>query len=284
MWAILSNLGHGKSMGRSASIVIGARLLVASAAILPALPQSGDLVSSDNYYLEEAALVDDSPPARRQDAAFDGDQQAQLPFGMETEPIAGEVAAKWRAVQAGIDQEQQVLERCRSHDACPVVAQNLLDIVAEGDGRSGRARVGLINRAVDLAITATSDMAQWGVPDHWSPPFETLQTHRGDCEDYAIVKYVALLQAGLSRSDVKIVILRTILSKEDHAVVAARVDGQWLILDNRRLALVRDVDMVGCIPRFLLDEEGTRLFVLPNRAAQGPGASRSSPSNFVSSA
>jgi predicted transglutaminase-like cysteine proteinase len=51
------------------------------------------------------------------------------------------------------------------------------------------------------------------------------------------VKYVALLQAGLSHDDVKIVILRNLLPKEDHAVVAARVDGQWLILDNRRLAL-----------------------------------------------
>ena len=267
-------------MSRGASIVIGACLLVASAAIFPALPQSGDLVPSDSYYLEAAALVRGSPPTRRQDA-FDTDQQAQLPFGLETEPIAGEVAAKWRAVEADIDREQPVLERCRAHDACPVVAQNLLDIVAESDGRSGRARVGLINRAVDLVITATSDMAQWGVADHWSPPFETLRTHRGDCEDYAIVKYVALLQAGLSRSDVKIVILRTILPKQDHAVVAARVDGQWLILDNRRLALVRDIDMIGCIPRFLLDEDGTRRFVLPNRAAEGPGRSRSSPSSFV---
>jgi predicted transglutaminase-like cysteine proteinase len=86
----------------------------------------------------------------------------------------------------------------------------------------------LINRAVDLAITPTSDEAQWGVADHWSPPFETLQTHRGDCEDYAIVKYVALLQAGLSHNDVKIVILRNLLPKEDHAAVAARVEGQWL--------------------------------------------------------
>jgi predicted transglutaminase-like cysteine proteinase len=268
-------------MRRGASIVIGARLFVASAAMFLALPQSGDLVLSDSYYLEAAAFVDDSPPARRQDASFDSDQQAQLPFGMETEPIAGEVAAKWRTVEADIDREQQVLERCRAHDTCPAVAQSLLDIVAKGAGRSGRARVGLINRAVDLAITATSDMAQWGVADHWSPPFETLQTHRGDCEDYAIVKYVALLQAGLSRSDVKIVILRTILPKEDHAVVAARVGGQWLILDNRRLALVRDIDMVGCIPRFLLDEDGTRRFVLPNQAAHGPRASRSRPSNFV---
>src|SRR5260370_33934724 len=71
-----------------------------------------------------------------------------------------------------------------------------------------------------------------GVADHRSPPFETLQPHRGNCEDYAIVKYVALLQAGLSHDDVKIVILRNLLRKEDHAAEAARVDGQWLILDT----------------------------------------------------
>jgi predicted transglutaminase-like cysteine proteinase len=123
------------------------------------------------------------------------------------------------------------------------------------------ARVGLINRAVDLAIAPASDEAQWGVADHWSPPFETLQTHRGDCEDYAIVKYVALLQAGLSHDDVKIVILRNLLPKEDHAVAAARVDGKWLILDNRRLALVRDTEMVGSIPKFVLDEHGALRFV-----------------------
>jgi hypothetical protein len=65
---------------------------------------------------------------------------------------------------------------------------------------------------------------------------------------------------------VNIVILRSLLPREDHAVVAARVDGQWLILDNRRLALVRDTKMVGSIPEFGLDEDGTRRFVSSNRA------------------
>ena len=34
-----------------------------------------------------------------------------------------------------------------------------------------------------------------------------------DCEDYAIVKYIALPRAGLSHDDVKIVILRNLLPK-----------------------------------------------------------------------
>jgi len=75
-------------------IVVGACILAASAAMFPALSQSGDLVLFDTGYLVAAAFVDDSPQARRPDTAIDSDQQAQLIFGMETEPIAGEVAAK----------------------------------------------------------------------------------------------------------------------------------------------------------------------------------------------
>jgi predicted transglutaminase-like cysteine proteinase len=196
-------------------------------------------------------------------------QSARPLFGMETEPATGDVSSKWHTVEAEIEQEETVLAHCRIEQACPAVARDLLDIVAEGADRTGRARVGLINRAVNLALILTSDEAQWGVEDHWSPPFETLQTHRGDCEDYAIVKYVALLEAGLSRDDLKIVILRNFVPDEDHAVLAARVDGEWLILNDNSLALVRDLDMVRVQPKFLLDQDGAHRLVPSNRAAAG---------------
>jgi predicted transglutaminase-like cysteine proteinase len=280
MQAVLSKLRHGQIMRLGAIIVIGVSIFAISAKVLPALSQLGDARSFDAGYLEPAVFIDDSQHVMHQDVVTQSDSRAPL-FGMETEPVAGAVSAKWRAVKADIDHEQQVLARCHAQEACPAVAQELLDIVAEGAGRSGRARVGLINRAVDLAITPTRDEAQWGVADHWSPPFETLQSRRGDCEDYAIVKYVALLQAGLSHEDVRIVILRNVLQKEDHAAVAARVDGQWLILDNVRLALVRDTDMIGSIPKFVLDRDGARRFVSRVRAGQGPSAGQTSPAQFV---
>jgi predicted transglutaminase-like cysteine proteinase len=281
MQAVWSDLAHGKFMRLGgASIVIGACILAVSAAMVPALAESRGVRSFDAVYLEAVGFIDDSRQVIRQDVATPSDPQAPL-FGMETEPVAGELAAKWRVVEADIAREQQVLARCRAQEACPAVAQELLNIVAEGAGRLGRARVGLINRAVDLAITPTRDETQWGVADHWSPPFETLQSHRGDCEDYAIVKYVALLQAGVSHEDVRIVILQNVLPKEDHAAVAARVDGRWLILDNGRLALVRDTDMVRSIPKFVLDQDGARRFVPSGRAGQGPSAGRSSPARLV---
>jgi predicted transglutaminase-like cysteine proteinase len=133
----------------------------------------------------------------------------------------------------------------------------------EGAGRSERARIGLINRAVDLAISPVSDQVQWGVADHWSDPFETLQSNRGDCEDYAIVKYAALLEAGLSKDDVKIV--KTVFPNEAHAVVAVRTDYQWLILDNRTLTLVGDMDVTRAVPEFILGDDGARRFVWNSR-------------------
>jgi predicted transglutaminase-like cysteine proteinase len=270
MFASLPNILRGKLALLVTGVVVGAFVLGASAAATPALPQASHRVSFDAGDLAAAAFVDAPSHAGRQHGTMGNIQQAAPIFGLETEPVGGEVAAKWHVVAFDIDAEQQVLARCRSGDACPVAAQSLLNIVAEGASRVGLARVGLINRAVDLAIAPASDEAQWGVADRWSPPFETLKTHRGDCEDYAIVKYLALLEAGLSRDDLKIVILRNLVPKEDHAVVAARVDGKWLILDNLRLALVRDTEMVGSIPKFVLDERGVRRLIPSNTDRTAP--------------
>ena len=80
------------------------------------------------------------------------------------------------------------------------------------------------------------------MPDRWSAPLETFTTSRGDCEDYAIAKYVALTAAGVPAQDVKLVIVRNTAANEDHAVVAVRNGGDWIMLDNRWLTLVKDVD------------------------------------------
>ena len=197
----------------------------------------------------------------RYDASATNDEEATQLFAMDTEPVAtGELPEKWHRVEAMMAQDFVVVAQCHSNGPCPVAAQRLIDISAEGARQSGRARVGLINRAANLAISPVSDEMQWGVADHWSDPFETLRSNRGDCEDYAIVKYAALQLAGIPKDDVKIIILRNVFPSETHAAVATRVDGQWLILDNRTLTLVRDTEVTRAIPEFVLDHEGVKRF------------------------
>jgi hypothetical protein len=80
-----------------------------------------------------------------------------------------------------------------------------------------------------------------------------------DCEDYAIA-YVALEAAGVATEDIKPVVVRDTVADEYHVIVAVRLDGVWLTLDNRWLALVRDDELRHAIPLFVLDESGVRRF------------------------
>jgi predicted transglutaminase-like cysteine proteinase len=261
-----SGMRHGGSfLAILASAWVG--LLLAGAAYTlepPRLPTHSaplTFLAADEF--EVVSFIEDgtkAATARSKPAARNDEQAAQL-FGMETEPVAaGELPENWHHVEAAMAQDFAVVAQCHANGTCPVAAQRLIDISAEGAGRSVRARVGLINRAADLAISPVSDEMQWGVADHWSDPFETLLSNRGDCEDYAILKYAALLEAGIPKDDVKIVVLKTFFPNEDHAAVATRVDGQWLILDNRTLTLVRDTDVTRAIPEFVLNHEGVKRF------------------------
>jgi predicted transglutaminase-like cysteine proteinase len=242
-------------------------VLAVLALLAPLRPTArGDAPASffENAEIEAVSFIDDDAHALT--PAIEHAEQAAPLFGMETEPlIGGTVSEKWNRAKIQIARELDAVTLCRANGVCPMPAQRLIDLSMEGAGRSGRARIGLINRAVDLAIGPATDEAQWGVSDHWSAPFETIVSGRGDCEDYTIVKYAALVQSGLSRDDVKIVILKNVFPSEDHAVVAARVEGQWLILDNRTLTLVRDTDVTRAVPEFVLDNEGARRFVPTSR-------------------
>jgi predicted transglutaminase-like cysteine proteinase len=210
------------------------------------------------------------------DPAFPSGQTAasSQPFGLIAVPVSGgELLTKWNGLVADIRAESNVLDKCRAGRVCPAPAERFLAVIAEGRAHTGRARLGVVNRAINMAIRPTSDIAQWGVVDRWSAPLATLTTGRGDCEDYAIAKYVALRQAGIAADDLRLIILRDLSLGEDHAVVAVHDDGRWVVLDNRRLALVADVDLRRAVPLFVLDQDGVRQYVMPMIAGDGLAAS-----------
>jgi predicted transglutaminase-like cysteine proteinase len=133
-----------------------------------------------------------------------------------------------------------------------------LQIIELGRQHHGRARLGVVNRIVNLSIKPTSDWAQYGVGDFWAAPLATLGAGAGDCEDYAIVKYVALRESGIVSDDLRLMIVRDIKRKTDHAVVAVRLGDEWLILDNRTLIMVSTDDARQYYPLFVLDHRGVR--------------------------
>jgi predicted transglutaminase-like cysteine proteinase len=186
------------------------------------------------------------------------------PFGLSSVVLTyGGLRDKWLAVERRLDDERVQLALCdgdRAHCVSPA-ALKLLAIVDDARGQKGRARLGDINRAINLAIRPMSDLAQYGQIDVWSSPLVTLAHGAGDCEDYAIAKLVALRLAGIADDDLRIIVMRDTMSGEDHAVAAARLDGHWLMLDNRRMAMIEDNGMRNIRPLFVIDQYGVNQYV-----------------------
>lgn len=166
------------------------------------------------------------------------------PFGLPASDSPAAYAEKWLLVVRAIASEEGILARCRAEpNECPQGALRFLKIVEAARNKEGRARLGEVNRAVNMAIRYRSDTARHGSPDAWTAPLSTFASGEGDCEDYAIAKYVALREAGVPAQDLRLVLVRDTKLAQDHAIIAARLEGRWLILDNRRLILLDHGDV-----------------------------------------
>ncbi len=202
------------------------------------------------------------------------------PFGLFATILSGGgLREKWLEVERKLDDERVQLALCdgdRERCVSPA-ALRFLAIVDDARAKEGRARLGEVNRAINLAIRPVSDLAQYGTIDVWSSPLVTFATGAGDCEDYAIAKFAALRQAGIAPDDLRIVVMRDTIHGEDHAVAAVRLDGQWLMLDNRRMAMVEDAYVRNYRPLFVIGQSGVMRYAeaplladLPERDVSPP--------------
>ncbi len=196
------------------------------------------------------------------------------PFEGEAWSIsAGPLNDKWQELARKLDDERVQIALCdgdREHCVSPA-ALRFLAIVDQARAREGRARLGEINRAINLAIRPVSDLAQYGEEDVWSSPLATFSRGAGDCEDYAIAKLPRCARPDIAASDLRIVILHDTLHREDHAVAAARLDGHWLILDNQRMAMIEDADARYVRPLFVIDDTGIAKYAEAPLPVSAPG-------------
>ena len=206
------------------------------------------------------------------------------PFGLFASKLsAGMLREKWLGVEHKLDDERVQLALCdgdRERCVSPAALQ-LLAIVDNARARDGRARLGEVNRAINLAIRPMSDLAQYGQIDVWSSPLVTFTTGAGDCEDYAIAKFVALRLAGVSPEDLRIVVMRDTIHGEDHAVAVARLDDHWLTLDNRRMAMVEDAYVRNYRPLYVIDQHGVMQYAETSPLASGQDSAPSMALNIA---
>ena len=108
-------------------------------------------------------------------------ERSAEPFGLLASQLAGGgLREKWLGVQRRLDDERVQLALCEGDlDRCASpAALQFLAIVDTARARDGRARLGEINRAINLAIKPMGDFEQYGAIDVWSSPLSTLTRGR----------------------------------------------------------------------------------------------------------
>jgi predicted transglutaminase-like cysteine proteinase len=177
------------------------------------------------------------------------------PFGEETVTEFPDPLVKiWNAVREQIQLDDLIVSYCGETEmgGC-AAAGKLMGVVDDARRYQGRAMIAHVNRSINLMIRPSSGS--------WKSALDVLKLGSGDCKDYAIAKYAALLRAGISPDQLRLVIVHNSARKEDHMIVSVYDDGQWLLLDNLTMMLVKDTDRKGYVPMFILDETGVRRYV-----------------------
>ncbi|CAM5396061.1 hypothetical protein AFEL58S_01959 [Afipia felis] len=194
------------------------------------------------------------------------------PFGLFAfRAPEGALWRKWRGVEADMARDADNLHRCQDTAACSPAAARFARLIAVAKAKTGRAQLEDINQGVNLAIRYASDRMQHGVADRWSSALSSFATGEGDCEDYAIAKYAALSEAGFAAENLRLVLVRDRTVREDHAVLAVRHDGKWLIMDNRSALLREDSEISSFTPLFAINHRGVQLFATPYASRDANG-------------
>ncbi len=224
-----------------------------SARELQGLPEK---ISAD-VPLQQLALLAPELPEASKNSARPGE-----PFDMPAKAaLPEEIASKWSDLQSRILTDEKTIAACSSDEAtCSPAARRFLSLVETGGKNERRVQLGKINRAVNLAIRPESDWAQYGSADFWASPLQTLASGAGDCEDYAIVKYVVLRALGMAETDLRLMIVRDDKHQTEHAIVAVRDEQEWLILDNRTMFIVNAEDARYYNPLLVLEQQTSQTF------------------------
>jgi len=94
-------------------------------------------------------------------------------------------------------------------------------------------RLQLVNRFFNRA-EFVDDIDHWGEEDYWATPVELLSTNGGDCEDFAIAKYLTLKAMNVPEEQMRIVYVTSESLNQPHMVLAwyRTPSSEPLILDN----------------------------------------------------
>jgi len=97
-----------------------------------------------------------------------------------------------------------------------------------------------------------TDPVNWGQKDFWATPGEFMAKF-GDCEDYAISKYISLRLLGYKEEDLRVVAVKDMNLKIGHAILVVYFKGKPYLLDNQIKQVVPAAKVKHYVPVFSIN-------------------------------
>lgn len=142
------------------------------------------------------------------------------------------------APQAGLPNVEKLLQlaQARYGSAAVLAVNQWREAVDKAQNLPEPEKLSRINDFFNHTIAFVDDLEVWGKADYWATPLEVLGRRRGDCEDFAISKYVSLRSLGVPLDKLRLVYVRAQIggASQAHMVLAyySSPQAEPLILDN----------------------------------------------------
>lgn len=81
-------------------------------------------------------------------------------------------------------------------------------LVLDNGDRSDEEKLKQVNDFFNKRVRFDDDILIWQQPDYWATPLETLGRAAGDCEDFAIAKFMTLKLLGVDQAKMRMIYVR----------------------------------------------------------------------------
>lgn len=161
---------------------------------------------------------------------------------------------KWTSMIARYAGEQAQLRLpCQQSPGNRCMLQQWVSFLDSVRGLDRRAQVDEVNRRMNSA-PYIEDILNYGIPDYWATPGEFFE-NSGDCEDYAIAKFMSLRLLGFSNDEMRVGVVQDTNLNLVHSILIVYLDGQSLLLDNQISQVIPVSSVHHYVPYFTINEQ-----------------------------
>jgi predicted transglutaminase-like cysteine proteinase len=172
----------------------------------------------------------------------------------ESEQTASEIIGQFRNVLDNQDDSGVSRENCSDPDSQGCQLYKWKAFIDGLRGKPPVEQVTAINSYANHKRYRT-DKDNYGTGDHWATPAEFL-SRGGDCEDFALFKFLSLRYLGFNPDSIRIVVLVDTNLRAPHAVLTVDMNNDVLVLDNQTNEIISHRKLSQYVPVYSVNETG----------------------------